>query len=75
MSLHYRLFGLACDLCGRPVQRLDVYDISLRTVHEPGYGPPCDFVHTSQLRAVGAVEFSRPPASPAPSTRSIRGAA
>jgi hypothetical protein len=75
MSLHYRLFGLACDLCGRPVQRLDLYDIGVRTVHKPGYGPPCDVVPTNKLRTSGAVEFSRPPAPPVSSARCSRGAA
>jgi hypothetical protein len=75
MSLHYRVFGLACDLCGRPVQRLDVYDIGVSTVHEPGYGPPCDVVHIDQLRPGGAVEFLRPLASPGSSAQCSRGAA
>lgn len=76
MSLHYRLFGLPCVFCGRPVERLDVYEAGVRTVHEPGYEPPCEFISIPKLRTGGAVERPRPPApAPASSVRSIRSAA
>lgn len=39
-----RLFELPCVFCGRPADRLLVYPLGVRTVHE-GYGPPCDFVN------------------------------
>jgi hypothetical protein len=72
MSLHYRLFGLPCTFCGQPVQRIDVYEIGVRTVHEPGHGPPCDCVHSAPKPRTGAaVEPARPPAgAPASPVRS-----
>jgi hypothetical protein len=73
VSLNYRLSGLPCVFCDRPVDRIHVYVNAVVTVHESPHQPDCVFVHTVELRVGDAV--NKVPHSPASSARCIRDAA
>jgi hypothetical protein len=73
VSLNYRLSGVPCVFCDRPVDRIHVYVNAVVTVHESTDQPDCVSVHTAELRAGGAA--NEVPRSPTSSDCRIRDAA
>jgi hypothetical protein len=47
--------GLPCVVCEQPVRLLTIYPRGIRTVHDGGSGPPCDYLRPPRKPRTGAV--------------------
>ncbi len=76
MSLRYRMFGLPCAFCDRPVYFLEVHTAAVRTVHLDPTSAHCVRINPAvDQPRTGMVERSFSPPVPSSPVRLHRGAA